>query len=43
MPPVGSDAEVGLMLTATGGGGTVTLTLAEADFVLSATLVAVML
>ena len=43
VPPVCSDAEVGLMLTATGGGGAVTLTLAEADFVLSATLVAVTL
>ena len=39
--PVWSDAEVGLMLTATTGGGEVTVTLAEADFVLSATLVAV--
>ena len=40
VPPVCSDADVGLMLTATGGGA-VTLTLAEADFVLSAALVAV--
>ena len=39
--PVWSDAEVGLMLTATTGGGEVTVTLAEADLVLSATLVAV--
>jgi len=38
--PVWSDAEVGLMLTATTGGGEVTVTLAEADLVLSATLVA---
>ena len=37
VPPVCSDAEVGLMLTAT----RVTDTVAEADFVLSATLVAV--
>jgi len=38
--PVCMDAEVGLMVTAITGGGTVTVTLAEADFVLSATLVA---
>ena len=38
--PVWSDAEVGLMLTATTGGGPATVTVAEADFVLSATLVA---
>ena len=37
VPPVCSDAEVGLMLTET----TVTDTVAETDFVLSATLVAV--
>ena len=43
VPPVYSDAEVGLMLTATGGGGAVTVTVAKADFVLSATLVAVTL
>ena len=43
VPPVCSEAEVGLMLTATGGGGAVTVTVAEADFVLSATLVAVTL
>src|SRR5438067_2474240 len=43
VPPVCSDAEFGLMLTATGGGGPVTVTLADADFVLSATLVAVTL
>ena len=41
VPPVCTDAELGLMFTPTGGGGTVTLTLAEADFVLSAALVAV--
>jgi hypothetical protein len=41
--PVCSDAEVGLMLTVTGGGGAVTVTVADADFVLSATLVAVTL
>src|SRR5438045_296193 len=38
--PVCTDADVGLMLTATGGGGTVAVTVAEADFVVSATLVA---
>ena len=38
--PVCTDAEVGLMLTTTGGGGAVTVTVAEADFVGSATLVA---
>ena len=43
VPPVCSDAEVGLMLTTTGGGGAVTVTMAKADFVLSATLVAVKL
>ena len=41
VPPVCSDADVGLMLTAITGGGAVTVTVAEADFVLSATLVAV--
>ena len=41
VPPGRSDAEVGLTLTATTGGGAVTVTVAEADFVLSATLVAV--
>ena len=40
VPPVRSDAEVGLMLTPTTGGGALTVTVAEADFVLSATLVA---
>jgi hypothetical protein len=34
------ETEVGLMETEIGGGGAVTVTLAEADFVLSATLVA---
>ena len=43
VPPVCSEADVGLMLTATGGGGAVTLTAAEADFAVSATLVAVTL
>ena len=38
VPPVASDAEVGLIVTAT---GTVTVTVAEADLVVSATLVAV--
>ncbi len=38
VPPVMSEAEVGAMLTAT---GIVTVTVAEADFVESATLVAV--
>jgi len=41
VPPVRSEAEVGLMLTATTGGGALTVTVAEPDFVLSATLVAV--
>ena len=44
VPPVGSDAEVGLMLTATtggGGGGAETVTVAEADLLVSAALVAV--
>ena len=41
--PVCMDAEVGLMLTTTGGGTAVTVTAAEADFVVSATLVAVTL
>jgi len=41
VPPVCRDAEVGPMLTATTGGGAVTVTVAEADFVLSATLMAV--
>jgi hypothetical protein len=36
-----SEADVGLMETATGGGGAVTVTLADAFFVESATLVAV--
>ena len=40
VPLVCTDADVGLMLTATTGGGAVTVTLAEADFVVSATLVA---
>jgi len=40
VPPVSTEAEVGLMLTATTGGGALTVTVAEADFVLSATLVA---
>jgi len=39
--PVWSEADVGPMLTATTGGGAVTVTVAEADFVLSATLMAV--
>ena len=39
--PVCNDADVGLMLTATGGGGAVTVTVADADFVVSAALVAV--
>ena len=43
VPPVCTDAELGLMLTATGGGGAVTVTVTEADFVLSAALVAVTL
>ena len=41
--PVCMDAEVGLMLTTIGGGGAVTVTVADADFVVSAALVAVML
>ena len=41
--PVCMDAEVGLMLTTTGGGTAVTVTAAKADFVVSATLVAVTL
>ena len=40
VPPVCSDAEVGLMLTATTGDAAVTVTVADADFVVSATLVA---
>ena len=40
VPPVKSEADVGLMLTAMTGGGTVTVTVAAVDFVLSATLVA---
>ena len=43
VPPVCTDAEIGLMLTATGGGGAVTVTVADADFVVSATLVALTL
>ena len=43
VPPVCTDAELGLMLTATGGGGVVTVTVADADFVVSATLVALTL
>lgn len=38
VPPVRSDADVGVIETATGA---VTVTVAEADFVVSATLVAV--
>ena len=38
--PVKSDTEAGLMLTATGGGGALTVTVAVADLVVSATLVA---
>ena len=38
--PVKSAAEVGLMLTAITGGGAVTVTVAVADLVVSATLVA---
>ena len=41
VPPACSEAEVGLIATATGAGGVVTVTVAEADFVVSATLVAV--
>jgi hypothetical protein len=37
--PVTSDADVGLMLTATTGGGALTVTVAVANLVLSATLV----
>jgi len=40
VPPVRSEVDVGLMLTATTGGGAVTVTVAEADFVVSAMLVA---
>ena len=40
VPPVCSEADVGLTLTTTGGGGAMTVTLAEADFLVSATLVA---
>ena len=40
VPPVCSDAEIGLTLTTMGGGGAVTVTVADADFVVSATLVA---
>ena len=40
VPPVMSDAEVGMMLTVTGGGGAVTVTVAVANLLLSATLVA---
>ena len=36
-----SDAVVGLIVTETGGGGAVTVTVAEEDLVVSATLVAV--
>ena len=36
-----SDAVAGLMLTVTGGGGAATVTVAEADLVVSAALVAV--
>lgn len=39
--PVCSDADVGLMLTAITGGGAFTVTVAEADLLGSATLVAV--
>jgi len=44
VPPVCSEVEVGLMLTATtggGGGGAETVTVAEADLLASAALVAV--
>jgi len=41
VPPVVTEAVVGLMLTAITGGGAVTVTVAEADFVGSAILVAV--
>lgn len=43
VPPVCSEAEVGLMLTATTGGGgeVVTVTVAESDLLPSATLIAV--
>jgi hypothetical protein len=40
VPPVRSEAEVGLMLTATTGGGAVTVIVAVADLLVSATLVA---
>ena len=40
VPPVMREAEVGLMLTAIGGGGAATVTVAVANLVVSATLVA---
>ena len=40
VPPVKSEAEVGVTLTETGGGAALTVTVAAADFVGSATLVA---
>ena len=40
VPPVMTDAEVGLMLTLIGGGAAVTVTVAVANLLLSATLVA---
>jgi len=43
VPPVCMEAEVGLMLTATTGGGAVTVIVAVADLLVSATLVAVTL
>ena len=43
VPPVCNEADVGLRLTTTDGGGAMTVTVADADFVLSATLVALTL
>jgi hypothetical protein len=40
VPPVGSELEVGLMETATTGGGVATVTVAVANLLVSATLVA---